>query len=43
MTKVILIHGAYGNPEENWFPWLKEEQQRKKKIQLKTCQFNTEQ
>ncbi|XOU94395.1 MAG: RBBP9/YdeN family alpha/beta hydrolase [Candidatus Kerfeldbacteria bacterium] len=22
MKKVILIHGSYGNPEENWFPWL---------------------
>lgn len=22
---VIIIHGAYGNPEENWFPWLKKE------------------
>ena len=21
----ILIHGAYGNPEENWLPWLKRE------------------
>ena len=23
--KVIIIHGSFGNPEENWFPWLKEE------------------
>jgi uncharacterized protein len=23
--KIIIIHGAYGNPEENWFPWLKKE------------------
>lgn len=23
--KVFIIHGAYGNPEENWFPWLKKE------------------
>ncbi|MFH1307500.1 MAG: alpha/beta hydrolase [archaeon] len=22
---VIMIHGSYGNPEENWFPWLKKE------------------
>ena len=22
--KVFLIHGAYGHPEENWFPWLKQ-------------------
>ncbi|MBI4534115.1 MAG: serine hydrolase family protein [Candidatus Melainabacteria bacterium] len=21
-TRVILIHGSYGNPNENWFPWL---------------------
>ena len=25
MTNAIIIHGAYGNPEENWFPWLKKE------------------
>jgi len=23
--KIFMIHGAYGNPEENWFPWLKKE------------------
>ena len=23
--KFIIIHGAYGNPEENWIPWLKSE------------------
>ncbi len=23
MTNIFIIHGAYGNPEENWFPWLK--------------------
>lgn len=23
MTRIFLIHGAYGNPEENWFPWLR--------------------
>ncbi len=22
---VFIIHGAYGNPKENWFPWLKSE------------------
>ena len=21
----IIIHGVYGNPNENWFPWLKKE------------------
>jgi len=21
--KAIIIHGTYGNPNENWFPWLK--------------------
>ena len=25
MTNVFIIHGAYGHPEENWFPWLKSE------------------
>ena len=23
--KAIIIHGTEGNPEENWFPWLKKE------------------
>jgi len=23
--KYFLIHGSFGNPEENWFPWLKEQ------------------
>ena len=22
--KIFIIHGAYGNSKENWFPWLKE-------------------
>jgi predicted alpha/beta hydrolase family esterase len=25
MTNVFIIHGSYGHPEENWFPWLKKE------------------
>ena len=25
MTNIFIIHGAYGHPEENWFPWLKSE------------------
>jgi hypothetical protein len=25
MPNVFIIHGAYGTPEENWFPWLKRE------------------
>lgn len=24
MKNVFIIHGAYGTPRENWFPWLKE-------------------
>jgi predicted alpha/beta hydrolase family esterase len=23
MYHYLIIHGAYGNPQENWFPWLK--------------------
>ncbi|MFH1012717.1 MAG: alpha/beta hydrolase [Candidatus Peregrinibacteria bacterium] len=23
MSNIFIIHGAEGNPEENWFPWLK--------------------
>jgi uncharacterized protein len=23
--RVVIIHGSYGNPGENWFPWLSEE------------------
>jgi len=23
MAKAYLIHGAYGGPDENWFPWLR--------------------
>lgn len=23
--QVVIVHGAYGSPEENWFPWLKEQ------------------
>lgn len=22
---VFIIHGSWGNPKENWFPWLKSE------------------
>ncbi|MFH0969160.1 MAG: alpha/beta hydrolase [Patescibacteria group bacterium] len=25
MQNIFIIHGAYGNPGENWFPWLKNE------------------
>jgi len=25
MVNVIIIHGSYGNPEENWFPWMKKQ------------------
>jgi predicted alpha/beta hydrolase family esterase len=24
-VKVVIIHGSYGNPEENWFPWIANE------------------
>ena len=25
MRNIFIIHGVYGNPDENWFPWLKKE------------------
>lgn len=25
MTNILIVHGAYGHPGENWFPWLKSE------------------
>ncbi len=25
MANIFIIHSSFGNPEENWFPWLKEE------------------
>lgn len=29
MATIFLIHGSYGTPQENWFPWLKLELERK--------------
>lgn len=29
MKEAILLHGAYGSPNENWFSWLKKELERK--------------
>ena len=25
MKDIFIIHGSCGNPQENWFPWLKKE------------------
>jgi len=25
VANIIIVHGAYGHPGENWFPWLKSE------------------
>ncbi|MCX6804162.1 MAG: alpha/beta hydrolase [Candidatus Diapherotrites archaeon] len=27
--KIFIIHGAYGNSQENWFPWLKQQLKQK--------------
>jgi len=27
--KVVIFHGSYGNPEENWTPWLKQKIEQK--------------
>jgi len=24
MPNIFFIHGSYGNPDENWFPWLRD-------------------
>lgn len=32
MKKALLLHGAYGTPDENWLPWLK--------LQLETLGFS---
>lgn len=28
MVNIFLIHGSYGHPNENWFPWLKTEMEK---------------
>lgn len=28
MSEILIFHGTGGNPEENWFPWLKNELQK---------------
>ena len=24
MKNYIIVHGSFGSPQENWFPWLSE-------------------
>lgn len=31
MNNIFLIHGSYGNPYKNWFPWLKQELGKRKR------------
>jgi uncharacterized protein len=38
MTKVFLFHGSNGNPKNHWFPWLKEELE-KRGAEVFTPQF----
>ena len=26
--RIYIVHGSFGNPQENWFPWLKKELER---------------
>ena len=40
MKNVIIIHGTEGYPEENWFPWLKE-QMKKYEYEVIVPQFPT--
>ncbi|MBI5051457.1 alpha/beta hydrolase [Candidatus Micrarchaeota archaeon] len=40
MKNCIIIHGTEGHPEENWFPWLKE-QMKKYGYLVITLQFPT--
>lgn len=41
ITKAIIIHGAGGNPNSNWFPWLRSELE-KLKLQVLIPQFPLE-
>jgi len=40
MTNVLLVHGSFGNPYENWLPWLNEKLA-EKKIQCFVPHFPT--
>ena len=38
--KVFIIHGAYGHPKGNWFPWLRKELE-KKEVEVYVPKFPT--
>lgn len=40
-TTIFMIHGTYGNPEENWFPWLKSKLEELPQVEVYVPKFPT--